>query len=286
MLLSTVPAYLELAEVRDDAARECAWTDQYEASWPDIFTTYYSAWGDRGRRAEAAATAPDLAATILQREQRAVRLVTGAAGRLRQVGLLDEVELDVVLLVGGHTSNGWVTTFRGRPMLFLALEFLADPPYDEILVVHEALHLAHHRLRGTDWLDTIAGDVVAEGLAVALSRRLVAGHQDSAYLWFDASHDHWVGECIRQDADIRALAAAHWDTDDADPEVAALLHARPSGAVPARSGYWLGDQIVSGWLDSGREPPELMQLPYAATRRLLVNNPDTAQIRPAGDVQS
>ena len=150
MLLSTVSAYVALAAIRDDAARERAWADQYEATWPDVFATYYSSWGDRGRRAEASAAVLDLVATIQRREQRAVQLVTDADDRLRQAGLMDGAEMDVVLLVGGRTSNGWVTTFRGRPTLFLALEFLAEPPYDEILVTHESLHVAHHRLRGAD----------------------------------------------------------------------------------------------------------------------------------------
>lgn len=60
-------------------------------------------------------------------------------------------ELDAVFLVGNHTANGWVAEFHGRPSLFVALELLGAPPYDGILVSHEAQHVTHNHHGAETW---------------------------------------------------------------------------------------------------------------------------------------
>lgn len=72
-----------------------------------------------------------------EREARAEALVRQAEEEFSAQGLLLD-ELDVVLLVGNHTANGWVAELNGRPALFVALESMGAPPYDGILVSHEA----------------------------------------------------------------------------------------------------------------------------------------------------
>ncbi len=105
VLVSTVDAYVELAAISNEAAREQAWTEQYEAAWPDVFDTYYSGWGEVSRRSDAVRAVPELVRSIREREQRAERLVGTASARLRQVGLLDDGDIETVLLVGVHSSN-------------------------------------------------------------------------------------------------------------------------------------------------------------------------------------
>jgi hypothetical protein len=268
-ITSTVEAYLELAAIADPERRVAAWPERYEAAFPEVFATYYSSWGSAAGREQAARSAPELAATIRAREARARELVAAIAASFVAAGLLDSPDLSVVLLVGTGGSNGWVTPYAGRETLFLALERLGEAPYDELLVVHEALHVAHEAAAGIEgWPETVAAGLFMEGFAVAVSRRLRPGHPDSAYLWFDDDHADWVAECEREYDELRAQVLSALDSAD-DDTVAHLFTTRPGSTLPPRAGYWLGDRMLGDLLGSGRTPAALAGLSYELARRLL-----------------
>jgi hypothetical protein len=236
---STVPGYVALTEVPGHL-REAAWTDVYEAAYPEIFETYHSGWGTHERCLASAADVPAEAPRIAAVEARARDLIEESERSFRTDGLLTE-DLDVVLMVGGHTSNGWVTGLGETVTLFLALEFLGDPPYDGVLVSHEAFHVAHSRHGADAWPEDGAASLFQEGIAVAISREIHPGLDDSAYLWFDDAHPDWVAACAAaeplatpyDDVACRALFTIQDDERD----------------LPPRAGYWLGDRLVRRLLD-------------------------------------
>ena len=247
-LTSTVPGYLALADVPDQL-RPAAWTDEYEAAYPEIFEKYYSAWGLRDRSRAAAEDVADLAPRILALEERARELIALTERSFRDDGLLDD-DLDVVLLVGGHTSNGWVTELGDTVTLFLALEFLGDPPYDGVLASHEAFHVAHSRHGAGEWPEDGASALFQEGIATAISREIHPGLVDSAYLWFDDAHAGWVRDCEAAEAAIARRALEHLDTSLDEMVVRALFTTRDEEReLPPRAGYWLGDRVVRGLLE-------------------------------------
>jgi hypothetical protein len=246
-LTSTVAEYQALARIDDRANRRDAWTTDYEAAHRDVFDIYYRSYSDPRRRIDAVIDADRLSPLVAEREARAKEVARQTEQEFRARGLLDE--LDVVLLVGNHTANGWIAEFRGRRSLFVALEMLGAPPYDGVLISHEALHLAHTRNSAATWPDDIGACLVQEGLATAASRVLHPGLSDSGYLWTDDQHDPWVDEC--RDAE-RALAAVILDemsTPAELPHVKGLFapDCRASG-LPPRSGYWLADLLAQHWL--------------------------------------
>jgi hypothetical protein len=268
---STVASYLELLGVPVGELRERAWVTDYEAAHAEVFATYYREWADPRRRAQAAARVADLAPVVAGREQRAVAVLDRVVTEFAGLGLLDSVDIPVVLMVGLQTSNGWVTPFRGEPTLFLALEFVGDPPYDEILIVHEAVHLAHQRqaAHGPEWAElTVAGELFFEGLAVAASRVIRPGYDDSTYLWFDDAHSSWPGECA---AVATAIAGGLLgQLNDTSIPVRHRYFAQPpdGSCLPIRCGYWAGDRCV-GELLGRRTLRELVALPYAEVRQLV-----------------
>ena len=159
-------------------------------------------------------------------------------------------EIDVVLLVGNHTANGWVDEFHGRQSLFVALELLGAPPYDGVLVSHEALHLAHMHHGAASWPDDVGARLIQEGVATAASRELHPGLSDGGYLWTDDQHNPWVRECREVE---RALIAAVLDemaTLAEAPHVKGLFAPdwQASTRFPPRSGYWLADLLAQHWL--------------------------------------
>jgi hypothetical protein len=267
---STVDAYLGLAAIDDDRRRRTAWTQTYEAAYRGIFETYYSGWGKRERSLAAAGDVPRLAPTMRETEQRARSLVRHTERSFRAAGLLDD-DLDVVLMVGGHTSNGWVTELDGREVLFLALEFFGDPPYDGVLVSHEAFHVAHARHGAGGWLENCSASLFQEGIAVAISRELHPGLPDSAYLWFDDEHEAWVADCVRAQPKIATRALAQLDTPYDDLLVRALFTIQDDERdLPPRAGYWLGDLVVRRLLDR-RPARELLGWDHVAVRRALAH---------------
>jgi hypothetical protein len=139
-LISTVADYQKLAKIEDFASRLQAWTTDYEAAHRDVFDVYYRSYSDPTRRSDAVAAVPRISPLVGERESRAEAIARQAEQEFRAQGLLDE--LDVVLLVGNHTANGWTEEFHGRQTMFVALEYLGAPPYDAMLFSHEALHLA------------------------------------------------------------------------------------------------------------------------------------------------
>jgi hypothetical protein len=267
-LTSTVPDYVALAAIADDEVRERAWVERYEAAHPAIFEVYYRAWGLTEKRAEAARDVPRLAPTMAALEVRARGLADDAETFFRSEGLIDD-DLDVVLMVGGHTSDGWVTELGGRTTLFIAVEFLGDPPFDAILLSHEAFHVAHSRYGAETWPEDCASSLFQEGFAVAVTRDLHPGLAESAYLWFDGAHGDWVDDCVRLAPRIAARALAELDTSYDELRVRTLFTTRADEeGLPSRCGYWLGDRLLSGLL-RGHPMRELLAWDHPTARDAL-----------------
>jgi hypothetical protein len=181
-------------------------------------------------------------------------------------------ELDVVLLVGNHTANGWIEEFHGRQTMFVALELLGAPPYDATLFSHEALHLAHMHHGAANWPDDVGSHLIQEGVATAASRELHPGLPDGGYLWNDDQHDSWVRECREAE---RALAAVVLD-EMATPAEAAHVQGLfapdcQAGTLPSRSGYWLGDLLAQHWL-SQHSLREVLSWDYAEATDRAAND--------------
>jgi len=230
-LTSTVAEYQALARIEDDADRLKAWTTEYEAAHRDVFDVYYRSYSDPRRRTAAVAAVTRISPLVRERESRAEALARQTEQDFRAHDLLDE--LDVVLLVGNHTANGWIAEFHGRQSLFVALELLGDPPYDGIVISHEALHLAHMHHGAATWPDDIGACLIQEGVATAASRELHPGLSDSAYLWTDDQHDRWVRECREAERVLTAVVLDEMATAAEAPHVRGSSHqtAKPRASL-------------------------------------------------------
>lgn len=253
-VISTVPEFLRVATVSDPDVRRRLWVEQYEQSFPAVFTSYYAGWGSTRRRADAADRAPLWALRVGAREDRLRPAIQRAREQLQEKGF-GRAEFDTVLMVGVGTSNGWATLLDGWPTLFLALEMMNDDVGDEVVAIHEAMHAVHLALLGPErqWSGKFVYDFAAEGLAVAASRILHPGLSDSEYLWFAAGQEDWIADCQRQRAAIRSTVYSLADAGEDDETVNGLLtmHKR-ADLLPARCAYWLADQMTQDWLSTGK----------------------------------
>lgn len=269
-IISTVPEFVRLRDVTPGEARVKAWRDQYEAAHRSAFQVYYRAWGDPKRRAESAVEFDHLVPLVQDREVRAKALIDHAAQQLDILGLAGDRPWHAVLLVGVGSSNGWVATLDGFRTLFLALELLPEPPFDAVLVAHEALHAVQE---GEVWDETVGANLWREGAAAALSRRVRPGISDSGYLWFDESHSDWVEACaIRR---VELIEHVRTNLHNGDAAVIRDIFSMPQGStIPHRCGYWVGDQLITTLLDQGCEPRELLSAPYGSAMRFAAQGLD------------
>lgn len=258
---STIPAYQKLAEI-PPADRVRAWQQVYEAAYPGIFACYYAGYGHGSGRGEAAAHVPELAPQLEVRQARIRAALERADVDAADYGLIaGDATINVVLLVGTRASDAWVDVFHGQPTLFVALEMLDDPDNDELLVMHEVIHIAHYHAlwqvlaSQSDLRNEVGFRVWAEGLAVAGTRRLRPGYPDSSYL--SAPYQDWINECHDR---LPAIAGALLPSlSTADPRLTYRLCGMSEDQPwPSRAGYWIGDAIACELLDEGHTLSQLL----------------------------
>lgn len=258
---STVPDYLQLQNLKQ-SERQAVWLSQYEETHADLFDIYYSAYGHPDGRGAAASLVPDLAPHIMARESRVLKTLEGAVVDLVGRGLMQaDHDLGVILMVGTGHSDAWVKVVDGDPELFVALEMMTDTRRDDLLVLHELVHVVHVRallplLATEPELEPSVGmRVWLEGLAVAATRLLQPDHPDTDYLF--VPDDQWIQACH---AALPAIAVALLpNLTVADSTIGySLCGVTDDHPWPSRAGYWVGDQVVRELLDAGHALSDLM----------------------------
>jgi hypothetical protein len=261
--------FSELAET-DLAA---LWVSGYESEWGPVFSSYYrTGHGVPEHRVAAAKRLVGSWRTCEAARVRAHGLVAAAADRLADaLGLVGGVPY--VVMFGTGDSNGWVTVFEGQPTLFLAVELLPDAPYDEVLIVHELVHVAHQSHASYDDEDASVGEMLLqEGIATALSARLRPGLAPDDYLWFGRPGvSRWRASCLdvwdRCVSDIVSLAGSREVADVrrffSGSEISV------TDGVPGRAGYLIGALGVEQLLETVPVDQLLGQPVESVTPRLL-----------------
>lgn len=258
---STVSEYLALLEVAP-AERERAWVDEYEGAHPELFELYYDGYGHPNGRVAAVAGIPALAREVAARETRMARALQKAADDFVGLGLLSaDQDLQVVLMVGTGHSNAWVKPVDGVPVLFVALELLPPADLDDLLVIHELVHVVHMRKLLPVWTEQpelanhLGLRVWLEGLAVAATRELLPGRPDHHYLFVD--DETWIAQCRAAAPNLVPTLLSNLDVCDAALAYS-LVGVTEDQPWPSRAGYWVGDLVVSELLTVGTPLSTLM----------------------------
>ena len=262
---SVVPDFLAFWETAAGEPREAQrrlWHELYEEPNRELFDLYYTNWASPDGLDAALDRLPAEAPTIAARAASLPMRIIDAAGTTARFFDRPEPDLDIQLLVGLFSSDGWVTDFRGRRTLFLAVEYI--PPYDDVFFVHECTHLVHGEA-GFDG-ETVAAGAFAEGLAVAASAELEPGHDEGVYLWMRDGREDWLAECIAREDELRARLRADFDSEDADVYARWFLGRPNDSGLPSRCGYF----VASRWIrELGVPYPELVCWDYDRARAAL-----------------
>lgn len=260
---SLVDTYLRYAHAAADvplAQRERLWERLHRDAHPDVFDFVAEEHQDEGERGSVAGNELRVRCTRLaERADDLLRATGRAAATLRARGILDGAPLPVVLLAGTTRANAWVERYRGEPTLMLETTLIPDSELADIVVAHEAVHVAHQRAGGGTWPPTLAGEILSEGLATALSAELCGGHDPDVYLWIDHAHRDWLERCQADLSEGFDALRLHHDSTDRDT-LLEFLNAGAAGRWPPRFGYYLGLCIVNAL---GARPGGLAALVHA-----------------------
>jgi len=262
---SAVPEFLAFWETAAGESRDIQrrlWHELYEEPNRDLFDLYYTNWASPDGLDAALDRFSAEAVTIEARAANLPQRITAVARATADFLEQPVPDLDVQLLVGLFSSDGWVADFRGRRTLFVAVEYL--PPYDAVFLAHECTHLVHGAA-GFDG-ETVAAAVVAEGLAAAVSAELEPGHEAAVYLWMRDGREDWLAECVARKEELSARLRADLDSEDADVYARWFLGKSNDSGLPPRSGYFIGRRWM---LDLGVPYRELVSWDYGRARAAL-----------------
>ncbi|MEW6231764.1 MAG: DUF2268 domain-containing putative Zn-dependent protease [Chloroflexota bacterium] len=239
-------AFWEQAQGCSLAEQKQLWQTMYEELHRDVFDVYYRRWGDPARLDEAlgkfSQVVQKLQEIVHDVEHRIKRAVTNCA----QVFDMPESDFEFVVMVGLFTSNGWATTFRGKPTSFLALECFTEPHYLDILIAHETAHSFHTQCGSGEWPDFAVGEgLFREGLATMASAVMYPGAMEAEYLWFGPGYNGWMAECLSRWPELCQRFLRDLAQIDETLYTAYFGGKGPEVGLPKRVGYIVGYRAIA-----------------------------------------
>ena len=245
--------FWQAADAQAPAERAARWQELYEAPHRPHFAASEGRHGTMDHLSHAL----ERYAVDLDRIRQMKEVVSGAIAStepaVANLFALDHFTMRWVLLVGMYWSEGWVAKIDEQPISYIALELLEAPVRAEILVPHEAAHVAHATALGDEWqnLTTLADGLFLEGLATLASGSVAPGYDEAAYLWAGLTetpravsvHD-WLAECEALWSVLNDQLRQHLASTD--PAIYAPWFygedARPE--LPQRYGYFAGYRML------------------------------------------
>lgn len=221
------------------------WQTLYEEHHRDIFDVYYRRWGDPAQLEEALSKFPKTVPKLQEIVQDVKRRIEHVVTKCARVFECLEGNSDFVVMVGLFTSNGWATTFRGKPTSFLALECFTEPQYLDTLIAHEMAHGLHEQCSSGEWTDFAIGEALfQEGLATIASTLVCPGATDAEYLWFGPDYDGWITECESHWAELRRRFLRDLRQTDESLYTVYFGGKGQEAGLPTRVGYFVGYRVL------------------------------------------
>lgn len=222
--------FWEAAKNKSQEEQLKLWQELYESKHPEIFELYFSEFALRKRLPEALTRYQGKIQQLITTEERVASLVQEAKPRAMELFEAgdEEIDLDVVIMVGAYGGDGFTTNLQGRPTVFYAVEVLSEYKIErmQILIAHELSHGIHDELlrnahpksismmdkKGFWWW--VAKGAFMEGLATCGSERIFPGFDEHLYLFYSREQGDWCQrnrdqliELILKDLESRDKAA-------------------------------------------------------------------------------
>jgi hypothetical protein len=245
-----------------ERAKECA-PERQQQLWYELYEephrALFAVCGDRHGTRDALPAALLRFSADLPRLRETVPQLLIALERtgpeLTRLFALECLDLRWVILVGMYWSDGWMVVRDGQPTCYIAVEMLESPMRAEILLLHEAAHVAHQICLGAEWenLLTLGDSLFAEGLATLVSAQIGPGLGEAAYLWAGKDQTHlrmqpmseWLAQCNAIWPALRLRLVHEIQATDAETINPYFLGDHAPADLPERVGYFAGYRLVS-----------------------------------------
>lgn len=255
--IDLIPDFLGFWEAAWDAPpaeQQRLWYERYEAAHCKLFALTDGRHGNAEHLPSALMRFPAIAPELPRAAAQVQAIIDDLIPALCALFDLPHLDLRWVLLVGMFWSDGWVVDVDGVPTCFIAVEHLvhAAPPRAQLLLGHEAAHVAHATCLGASWhdLETIGHHLFLEGLATVATAHLVPGLEPATYAWLGLTEtirglslEAWAAQCEVAWPHERIQIQRQLFGNDRATLARSFLQAPPD--IPERLGYLIGWHLVS-----------------------------------------
>lgn len=185
--------------------------------------------------------------------------------RIKSV-LAHNESIDVVLLffVGAFDGNAFAAPY-GENRIAICLPI--EDGENQIVIVHELTHLVHGKITGftANWERPVASLIVQEGLATQLSKYLVPGYKDEAYV---EAQEGWLQECCKEALQIVQGIRPYLEECSAERVFQFTMGTGTTGKV--REGYFAGWKLIGDMLENGWSFADIARIKEADMAEVLV----------------
>ncbi len=253
--------FWEEAKDKDLSTQFHLWDELYEGRHREIFDIYYRRWGKREELEQALERYPEIIGSLRSLLQSIEDDISDSWSKVSSLLEFEPSDLNLVLLVGSFTSNGWTTDFRGQHTAFCPLECFSSRQALQVTLLHELAHVAHSQILATCYpqLDRegddfhIAPNLMKEGLATMSSKLSFPNYADAFHLWLGAEDfdaQEWLRWCERNEQAIFRRALGDLEKSDQDTYPAYFGNGTIMGQ--RRLGYYIGFKAIEHLLGEQR----------------------------------
>ena len=157
----------------------------------------------------------------------------------------DRLEFVVIFFVGFFENNAFVAPYLNDKV---AICFPVETQKDDILFIHEFIHLVHSKMAGfqTEWERSIASILLTEGLATQLSKHLIPGYDDERYVEFKKG---WLKDCRENETRILKGILPHLKEEFSE-KVFQFTMGTGTTRIE-REAYYVGWRVIEKMLEDG-----------------------------------
>lgn len=229
----------------------------YRRAHADVLDYYEEAFGaPQEPEAQLAVSIAEQAVTLRRRE--CVLALDELAPRVAQMLEVAPDAVEAVTFVAWGRAIAWCDDEHTDPRAYFALERMPDDPIlCRAIGAHELTHLAHIRAREGDWPPWwVLGGIVAEAVAIDVSRRLVPEADPAAVMFVQPES---LSAYARERDAVHAELLGLLDVVDEATYRRAMFPATLCGGDVAgvnECGYAVADELIAAWRAAGLSPAQ------------------------------
>lgn len=242
------------AQDKDPQEQENMWHELYESKHPEIFDLYFSGFAARKRIPQALARYQERIKQFKATEQWIVDLIHMTIPRAMKLFEAhgEEIDLDIVIMIGAYGADGFTTDLQGKPTVFYAVEVLSEYEMErlQVLIAHELCHGIHGELLRNahpeiisvmdkkEFQSWVAKGAFMEGIATCGSERLFPRFDERLYLFYSHEQYNW---CQRNRGKLTELILNDLGNRDGSAFDRYFWNNRSKTDLPYhRTGYYIG----------------------------------------------